>query len=172
MNKTDFILSSTDLHALFEYKDGDLFWKVAAGGPKNGGGSRKPGDLAGTKHPNGYKSVRINNVMVKQHRVIFMMFFNRLPQVIDHIDGDPSNNKIENLREASASENVWNAKKGATNKSGVKGVCWHKRKNKWIASCAIYKRIRHVGYFDDVTKAAEAVIAFRQQMHGAFANHG
>lgn len=172
MSKTDLVLSSVDLHALFEYKDGNLYWKVSAGGPKNGPGTCKPGDIAGTTHPSGYKSVRINNVMIKQHRVIFMMFFNRVPKFIDHIDGDPSNNRIENLREASASENVWNTKKGASNNSGIKGVCWHKRRNKWMASCAIHKRIRHVGYFDDVAEAAKAVVAFRQRWHGEFANHG
>lgn len=168
MNKTDRILLSVDLHALFEYKDGDLFWKVNSGG----NGSTKAGTKAGTTHSNGYKSVRISNVYVKQHRVIFVMFFNRIPKFIDHIDGNPSNNKIENLREVNASQNLWNTKKGVTNVSGIKGVCWHKLKNKWIASCAMYKKLYHVGYFDNKDDAHRAIVLFRKSLHGAFANNG
>jgi hypothetical protein len=132
----------------------------------------KPGDLAGTTHKNGYKSVRINNVIVKQHRVIFVMFNGYLPYYIDHIDGNRSNNKIENLRDANACQNSRNAKTPKRNSSGVKGVSWHKLKNKWIASCSVNGSLKHIGYFEEMKEAEKAVRAFRNEHHGNFANHG
>jgi hypothetical protein len=167
MAATDFILSATDLHALFEYKDGDLFWKVSAGH-----GRIKPGTRAGVLHSNGYKSVRIQNVMIKQHRVIFVMFHGRIPFYVDHVDGNPSNNRIENLREATAAENTRNSFKQSRNSSGAKGVYWHKVKQKWIASCCVDNSLKHIGYFEEKQKAVEAVRAFREEHHGEFANHG
>lgn len=168
MAKSDSILSTADLHSLFEYKDGDLYWKTNSGG----NGCVKAGAKAGTTHPDGYKSVRIKNTMIKQHRVIYMMFFGQLPKFIDHIDGDPSNNRIENLREANPSQNSWNHRMSKNNKSGIKGVSWHKRKNKWIASCSINGSLKHVGYFENKSDAEEAVKSFRETNHREFANHG
>lgn len=167
MAAANFILSTKDLHSIFEYKDGSLYWKIHCGH-----GRLKPGDLAGTTHKDGYKSVRIDNVMVKQHRVIFVMFNGYLPKYIDHIDGNPSNNRIENLRDATPAQNSRNAKTPKRNSSGVKGVCWHKLKKKWIASCAINGILKHIGYFEEKNKAEEAVKAFREKHHGNFANHG
>lgn len=167
MAASDSILSSVDLHALFEYRDGDLFWRVPAG-PR---GLIKAGSKAGTMHPDGYKSVRIKNIMLKQHRVIFHMFHGFCPKVIDHIDGNPSNNRIENLREATFSQNSWNSRGQARKLDGIKGVYWHKNKKLWIASCAINKRLHHIGYFQDKKDAEKAVMEFREKHHGEFARH-
>lgn len=167
MAASNSILSTVDLHSLFEYKDGELYWKTPAGG----NGCVKVGSKAGTTHKNGYKSVKIKDVMVKNHRVIFMMFHGYLPDIVDHIDGNPSNNRIENLREATSSQNLYNSKKHK-GKDGVKGVCWHKIKNKWIASCSVNGSLKHVGYFENKEDAEQAVKDFRVLHHGDFANHG
>jgi hypothetical protein len=172
MAASDSILETTDLHALFEYRDGDLFWK--ADGFKESGilHSRRKGKLAGTLDQKGYRSVKIKNVSVKCHRVVFKMFNGYLPKIIDHIDGNRSNNRIENLREATPSQNVWNSKTQSNSKSGVKGVCWHKQKKKWMASCAVNRRIFYLGYFDDINDAVKVLESFRKINHKDFACQG
>ena len=162
------ILSTVNLHELFEYIDGELFWKIPAGGQ----GCIKAGSKAGVTHKNGYKSVRVKNVMLKQHRVIYMMFHGSIPKTIDHIDGNPSNNRIENLREATASQNMRNSRKQTRNTSGVKGVSWHRSKNKWIASCGLNGKLIHIGYFEEINDASDAVMKFRKEHHKEFANCG
>ena len=172
MAASDFILQNTDLHSLFEYRDGALYWKSANGRPSGSGGISKVGKRAGGFDARGYLCLKINNIQVKLHRVIFMMHHGFLPEIIDHIDGNKSNNTIENLRAATPLENTLNSKKPITNRSGVKGVCWHKTKNKWIASCSLGRKIYHVGYFDDIQEAAQTLHKFRETLHGSFANHG
>ena len=71
----------------------------------------------------------------KAHRLIYLMHHGYLPKIVDHIDGNPKNNQIENLREALMIENVWNQKKRSTNTTGVKGISYSKKANKYTARC-------------------------------------
>lgn len=79
-------------------------------------------------------------------------------EIVDHIDNNPLNNKKENLRIVSKSQNGMNSRTPSNNTSGVKGVSWDKKSNKWHAYIKInYKRI-NLGYFkklDDASRARE-----------------
>ncbi len=70
-----------------------------------------------------------------------------MPKEIDHIDRNKLNNKIENLREVTKSENMANRKKHKTNKSGYKGVAYHKASKKWRASVRINKKDVWIGCY-------------------------
>ncbi|ATM92202.1 hypothetical protein CRN78_17390 [Klebsiella aerogenes] len=61
------------------------------------------------------------------HRMAYYYMTGRLPEKVDHIDGNRLNNEWKNLREATHSENMWNTGMITTNASGVKGVHWHKK---------------------------------------------
>lgn len=151
---------------LFSYdpRSGKLFWKVA---PSN---RVKVGQEAGRIESNGYRRVRIDRNDYYAHRLIFLIENCYLPEYIDHKDGNPLNNRIENLREASRSENMRNTSKRSNNTSGIVGVCWGKSRNKWQAECTDRNGKRtHLGYFTDIQVAAEVVKAFRLQEHGEFA---
>ena len=87
-----------------------------------------------------------------------------LPKIIDHIDGNPSNNNLDNLREASHAENMRNSKIPTSNSSGFKGVYWCKTYKKWISVCA-------VGSYVDIMEAANAVKEFRKKNHKEFSRH-
>ena len=93
------IPSQEILNDLFIYDNGKLFWKI------------KPcknvyiGDEAGTYCERGYRRVTLNHKRYLLHRVIFKMFHNTEPDYIDHIDGNTTNNKIENLQELTHKEN-------------------------------------------------------------------
>lgn len=89
--------------------------------------------------------------------------------MIDHIDGNPLNNKKSNLRACSNSENVKNVNKYSNNTSGFKGVSWHKRVQKFFAQIGNDGSKIHLGYFDSAKDAALAYNKAALKYHGEFA---
>jgi hypothetical protein len=159
------IITQDYVKQLFEYRDGNLYWKVNAG-------KIKVGAKAGTPNQNGYFQTRINGKRYLNHRLIFLMHHGHLPKYLDHINGNPSNNKIENLRAATLTENQHNRKLGKDNTSGYKGVSWFKAKNKWRVRIEVNKVSKFFGYFDDLELAELVAQEARNKYHGEFANHG
>ena len=94
-----------------------------------------------------------------------------MPKLIDHIDNDPSNNKIENLREATRHQNGTNAKTWSNNISGAKNVSWHKQCKKWRVRVSINKKMETIGLFDDFDLAELVAVEARNKFHGNFARH-
>ena len=139
-----------ELHDLFDYREGNLFWKV------------KPckhmsvGSEAGSLSKNGYKYVSIQGMKQLVHRVIFKMHTGLEPSHVDHVDRNPANNSIENLRASTFAENAWNMKTPKTNTSGVMGVHWDKRRNKWMAFMRQNGKQKHLGYYNDFDDAVLA----------------
>lgn len=89
--------------------------------------------------------------------------------MIDHIDGNPLNNKKNNLRACSNSENVKNVGKYTNNTSGFKGVSWHKYVKKYHAHIGNDGQKIHLGYFDKKEEAARAYNEAAKRLHGEFA---
>lgn len=160
----DFTLSQETLNELFEYRKGKLFLKVSRGG-------RKAGEEVGTLTPRGYKQTKVNRKLQLVHRLIFFIHHGYMPKMIDHIDGNRTNNRIENLRESDAFSNQYNRGLPSNNTSGVKGVYWNKEKRKWKAKCNVGGKGYHLGYYKDIKEADKAVRAFRSQHHGEFVKH-
>ena len=105
---------------------------------------------------NGYKylNIRLGRGKRKKllvHRLTGLFFIpnGKNLEMVDHIDGNPLNNKIENLRWVSTSENNHNRK-------AAKGYYWHKRKKKWVAQINIDGKTKHLGYFDKESDARTA----------------
>lgn len=159
MAAKDFTLLDINLHNIFYYKDGLLFYKDT---------NKK----AGWKQKSGYCKVEINYKIYCQHRIIFLMHYGYLPKVVDHIDGNKHNNKIENLRAANQSKNTLYARKKSDNTSGVKGVHLHKQTNKWWARICIDGKRKSLGLFDDLELAELVMMEAREKYHGEFAHHG
>ena len=95
-----------------------------------------------------------------------------LPKIIDHINGDKLDNRIENLRSATVGQNQHNRKTNTNNTSGYKGVCWDKAMKKWRARIKLEDKSIHLGYFTNAEEADKVVRAAREELHGSFANHG
>ena len=87
----------------FEYNDGVLYWKNPA--PKS---KMKPGDKVGRSVKQGYLQTCVNGKRILNHQIIFKMFYGYIPNELDHIDRNVLNNKIENLRSVTRSENLKN----------------------------------------------------------------
>lgn len=151
---------------LFAYKDGMLFWKV------------KPakqiaiGTRAGTLTKINYRIISIKGEFFLEHRLIWIMFNGEIPDGmrIDHKDGAPFHNHIDNLRLATTTQNIWNSRISKNNKSGYKGVSFCKDKNKWIAQIGANGIKKHLGYFSTPQLANEAYKIKAKELHGDFAN--
>jgi hypothetical protein len=151
-------LDQATLLSVFEYKDGVLY-------------RRKNGKKAGTLHHTGYIQISHQRTSQNAHRMIFLMHHGWLPEVIDHIDGNRANNKIENLRPASWRQNLQNMQLRPTNKSGCKNVSWCNTKRKWAVQLSINGRQTNLGRFDDLELADLVATEARIKYHGAFARH-
>lgn len=154
------------LKELFEYRDGKLFWKTSR---KN---QIKINTEAGCVSTSGYCDIRVNNKLYRAHRLIFLMLKGYLPKYIDHINRIKDDNRIENLRECTQSENLRNTKTYSNNTSGVKGVSWKKDKNKWQAFIYLEGKQKNLGHYDDLELAELVAQEARIKYHGDFANNG
>ena len=160
------MITQEEVRQLFAYKDGKLFWKV----PRQ---AIRVGAEAGvSRGDNGYRIVTVNQKSYHAHRLIFLYHFGFLPPMIDHIDRNPRNNRIENLRAADSRQNQYNTKRHVKNTSGERNVCWHKRKNKWIVHMCVAGRHIHIGYFTTKKSAVVAARAARQTHHKNFTYNG
>lgn len=88
---------------------------------------------------------------------------------IDHKNGNKLDNRMENLRTATRSQNMMNQTKWDKCTSKFKGVSWHKPSNKWVAKICKNRKMYHIGYFDDEKKAAQAYNNMALIMFGSFA---
>ena len=111
-------------------------------------------------------------MLYRAHRLIWLLFHGDLPKQLDHVDGNRQNNKIENLRECTPSQNQHNCKLRSDNKSGIKGVSWDSSKKMWAARLATKGEVSALGCFWDKEVAGQIVRIERLKLHGEFANNG
>lgn len=147
----------------FDYSDGVLYWKTKTAH------CVKIGQPAGTLDKRtGYHRVRVDSKFQKTHRVIFLYHHGYLPDFVDHIDGNKTNNKIENLRGATFSQNCMNQKISTRNTSGTKGVMWHKRDKKWFVQLRVNSKCHSFGYYEDKELAELVAIEATNKLHKEF----
>jgi hypothetical protein len=123
----------------------------------------------GTIDRKGYLRIGIDYKVYRAHRLAFLYMTGDIPKEVDHIDLDTSNDRWNNLRACTNTQNQANRGPRKTNTSGVKGVSWHKRIKMWQSSISKdYKKL-HLGYFDDINDASAAYNKAAKSMHGEFA---
>ena len=139
------MLTQEQANNYFEYKDGHIYWKIDK--------SRiaKKGKLAGTlsKRDGRYRTI-CDGKQYLNHRIIFLMHHGYLSEEIDHINGNPSDNKIENLRLVDYVANALNKKCRISN-TGIRGIS--KDRNYYKVSFTVKNKSIHVRNFKELEKA-------------------
>lgn len=161
-------ISQDELNQFFDYdaESGNLIWKVHTNS------HMKIGEVAGWEDPKEYRQISLLGKRYKAHRLIWIYHYGELNGILDHIDGDKHNNRIENLRLATPSQNNCNTGLIKSNKSGLKGLYWDKINEKWRVQIEINRVRKNVGRFADLFEAACVIISLRNKLHGEFANSG
>lgn len=153
------------LSSMLRYDNGVLYWREWRRGVRR--------DLvAGTITKNGYVSVGSCGVKAYAHRIVWFMHNGEIPKGfdIDHIDHDRTNNKIDNLRIVSRSDNLRN--KGVVkSSSGEMGVYWSEAAGKWEASITVEGRKKYLGLFETIESAKAARIR-ANSIYGYHENRG
>jgi hypothetical protein len=161
------MITQAELKELLNYNPdtGVFTWNVSKPG-------RSFGSIAGTRHVNGYTHIQLNKKIYKAHRLAWLYVHGYFPECIDHINNDRDDNRIENLREATVTQNNHNSKLSKNNTSGIKGVSWHKKSMKWCATIGVYGKTIYLGLFDNLELAELVITEARNKYHGEFVNNG
>jgi hypothetical protein len=130
----------------------------------------KVGDQAGSWSGPGYLGTMIDGRNYLNHRLAWFYVTGRWPDAeIDHVNGDKTDNRLSNLREATPSENKRNRVTQVNNTSGFKGVYWNKAAGKWRAQIYDNGKSYHLGHFDIAEEAYTAYCNAAKLMHREFA---
>jgi len=137
------------------------------------GGKARLDQPAGTTRPDGRRQIKVCGRAFKAHRVCWSLHYGAWPEGdIDHINADPADNRLENLREATKTENNRNQCKRTGCSSGLKGVTWDKRWRKWRAHIRVHGKLIRLGAFDDEYEAHLAYCRAADAYFGDFRRYG
>lgn len=130
------------------------------------------GAIAGTVALNGYITIGIDKKRYYAHRLAWLWVHGEMPEfLIDHENGNKTDNRIANLRRADKAKNAANSKIQANNKSGHKNVCWHKGMKKWHVQLRFDGKQHNLGFYSCLDEAAEVARKARIERHKEFARH-
>jgi hypothetical protein len=130
-----------------------------------------PGTLAGYDNK-GRIYVNLNKSLFPTHRLVWALHHGSWPiNILDHIDGDPSNNAISNLRDVSLRKNAQNARIPKNNSSGYSGLSLDKRRSTWRVQIMANGKMNYFGSFKDKEQAIRARNEAYQQL-GFTERHG
>lgn len=143
----EFIVDAQDANLIKEY-----YWHISSGG---------------------YVCTNVNNIkrvgkntLVQLHRLIMNPADDKL---VDHRDHNKLNNRRLNLRECTYSNNNMNKRTQINNTSGVKGVCWYKKYQKWMSYIKVDKKFINLGYYLDINDAVKIRKEAEHKYFGDFA---
>jgi len=145
------MLTQLDVHQVLSYnpETGEFTWVQPAAA------RMKPGDRAGYAKPNGYRYIKIGSKAYSEHRLAWLYMFGDWPAAeIDHVNQNRSDNRLENLREATHKQNAENRKARTGSLSGFRGVAYSG--GKWTATIMHFGQQKMLGQFDDIELAKQA----------------
>lgn len=148
----------------YDSSTGLFLWRVS------GSGRRGIGQVAGSICKDGYRRIVIEHKSYSANRLAWFYRTGEWPKVLlDHRDADRSNDRFSNLRNATSSQNGANRRISAKNRSGFKGVTWHKKSGKWQASIKVGDKFHYLGLFVEPAAAHAAYFDAAKRFHGEFA---
>lgn len=177
---------------MFTYDEltGELTWVVRpeyhfkTSGSHKTWNSRFSGTKAGTRAYTGYTTARtgypmrmqvnIKGTQIPIHRIIWEMCRGPIGDgmVIDHINGNPFDNRLTNLRECTVAENGMNTGVSIANKSGFKGVFYDKKRRKYVAGISINGKSKNLGRYNSPIEAHRIYLDAAKKHYGNFLRAG
>lgn len=134
----------------------------------NRGGTARAGSRAGGIRPDGYWNIALNGQRYLAHRLAFFLMTGRWPVGVDHINGNKSDNRWCNLREADQAQNLCNTRSHRDGTSAIKGVSLNARTGKWVAQIVVRGKYTQLGYFETEVDAGEARRKAEESMQGDY----
>ena len=150
----------------FDPRNGKFHWKIHITNAR-----KKPGDIAGYLSSNKeYWRINLMGQEIRAHRLAWYLHYGEDPGadlLVDHINGDSLDNRIDNLRLVTESENSKNRKKGNNNTTGFKGV-YQNKDGSISARIDVNGKNKYLGSFKTVELAAKAYKEASIKYHGEF----
>jgi hypothetical protein len=151
------------LQALLRLEGNGLAWIVSKG-------KARAGATAGCRKHGRYLQVGVEGKQYLVHRVVWAIAYGSWPDGdLDHINGDTADNRLENLRVATRSQNQWNKRASKSSKTGIKGVRMI-HNGRFRAQIQAKGVELHLGYFDSAEAAGKAYDRAAKRLHGEFAS--
>lgn len=157
-------VSAEEVGAVLKYDPttGALVWR------ENRGGKAKIGTVAGCVNEHGYIRLLLMQRSVMAHRLVWLLKTGDWPDgEIDHIDGNRSNNRLENLRIATRAQNNRN-RRSLESKRLPKGVSRNQRGDTYRVRIMVDRHLITVGNFKTWQLAADAYVEASKRHHGEF----
>lgn len=158
------MLNQNQLKEILHYEEdtGKFIWKISKKGTKG------IGKEAGTLTAKGYIDVCINGKKYGLHRLAFIYMENCIPRCVDHINGNKSDNRWVNLREATYTQNGYNYK-GTGSSTGFRNVYFDPRgQKKYFVRLVVEGKKLNFGYYDTPEEASEIALQKRIELHGTY----
>ena len=162
MTETDDLLKSAKEMLDYNPETGLFRWKVSRRG------SVKAGDIAGSVRADGYVRLKIAQQGVWAHRLAWLWMYGVWPShTIDHVNGNPTDNRIRNLRDVPQRTNSENMRSARLRKNGgsLIGAHWSTTWKRWKSSIGINGKTIHIGWFDTEQAAHEAYVSAKRKLH-------
>jgi AP2 domain. len=154
------------LHEVLDYDraTGLFTWRVSLN-------ARAPaGVVAGCVRADGYRTISVDKISYLSHRLAWLHVTGEWPTgEVDHENTVAGDDRWENLRDASRSQNKANVRAPRNNTSGVKGVYWSAKDRRWCAQIKVYGKTHFLGGFKSKEKAGQAYRAEAEKRFGGFA---
>lgn len=164
MSKTNSSLTQGRLREVLRYcwATGLFSWNFDVGS------TGRHGEVAGCQTKAGYIVIRIDGKLHLAHRLAHLYIYGRWPErLVDHKNRVKSDNRLDNIRAATKSQNGQNASEawGHNKASGLLGVYWSKAHDKWGAKVNLDGRQHHAGFHDTPEEAHQAYLAKKRELH-------
>jgi len=159
------MITQSRLKEVLDYnQDTGVFrWKVSRGRYS------KVGVTAGSPTKAGYIYISVDGVKRGAHRLAYLYIHGYIPREVDHRNNIKHDNRIDNLRAATHSQNAANSGIYSSNTSGYKGIYFSTKVGKWHARISVDRKVLHLGFFTNILDAAAAYKVASAKYFGEFA---